>query len=56
MKVGSIEYSMPDAMANELMKTRKGEEKKLNKQDFLIKYVNEECGLLRNCTKVVTTL
>ena len=56
MKVGSVEYSMPEAMANELMKSRKGEEKKLTKQDFLIKYVNEVCGLLYNCVKVVTTL
>ena len=55
-KVGSVEYSMPEAMAANLMSTRKGSDKKLDKQAFLVKYVNEECGLLYHCTKVVTTL
>ena len=55
-KVGAVEYSMPQAMADELLKSRKGADKNMDKWAFLIKYVNEECGLLYNCVKVVTTL
>ena len=51
-KVGSYEYIMPQAFAVELLKTRKGEEKNMQPQDYLVKYVNEECGLNRTCTKV----
>jgi len=51
-RVGSVEYIMNSAMADEILKTRKGDDKKLRPQDYLIKYVNEDCGLLRNCTKV----
>ena len=51
-KVGSVEYIMPQDFATELLKTRKGEEKKMNPQDFLVKYVNEECGLLYHCVSV----
>ncbi len=53
-KIGSIEYQMPKKMADELLKARKGAERNMRPQDFLIKYVNEECGLLRACTKVTT--
>jgi len=31
---------------------RKGSDKNMKPQDYLIKYVNEDCGLLYNCTKV----
>lgn len=53
-KVGSVEYQMPEKMADELLKLRKGMEKNMRPQDFLVKYVNEECGLLYNCVKVTT--
>lgn len=52
-KVGSIEYQMGKEMADELLKSRKGADKNMQPQDFLIKYVNEECGLLYNCTRVI---
>lgn len=55
-KAGSVEYSMPQKLADELLKQRKGSERNMDKQAFLVKYVNEQCGLLYNCVKVVTTL
>ena len=51
-KVGNIEYLMSEAVAEDYLKTRKGEDKKLQPQDYLIKVVNEEYGLMYNCTKV----
>ena len=51
-KAGSVEYQMPKKMANELLKARKGSDKNMRPQDYLVKYVNEDCGLLYNCTKV----
>ena len=51
-KPGAIEYQMPQAFADELLKARKGQDKNMRPQDFLIKYVNEECGLMYNCVKV----
>jgi hypothetical protein len=54
--VGSVEYNMSKKFSDELLKARKGSEKNMPPQEFLVKYVNEQCGLLYNCTKVVTTL
>lgn len=51
-KVGAIEYQMSAAVADEILKSRKGADKNLRPQDYLIKYINEEAGLLRKCTKV----
>lgn len=51
-KVGSVEYIMPREFAAELLKTRRGEEKNMPQQEFLVKYVNEECGLLYHCVSV----
>ena len=51
-KPGSVEYQMPEAFAKEILKMRKGSDKNMKPQDYLIKYVNEDCGLLYNCTKV----
>ena len=48
-KVGSIEYVMPKSLADNLLKTKA---EKSDPQKFLVKYVNEECGLLYNCVKV----
>ena len=53
-RAGSVEYQMPIAFAQEILKARKGEEKNMRPQDFLVKYVNEECGLLHNCVRVIT--
>lgn len=52
MKTGSIEYIMTETMATDILKTRKGEEKKMSPKEYLKKYVDENCGLLRQCTKV----
>ncbi len=51
-KAGNVEYIMPKAMADELLKNRKGTDKNMRPQDYLVRYVNEQCGLLYNCTKV----
>lgn len=53
-KVGAIEYQMPQKMADELLKTRKGMEKNMRPQDYLVKYVNEQNRLLYNCVRVTT--
>ena len=52
-KCGACEYQMTKEMANELLKARKGADKNLRPQDYLIKHINEEFGLLYNCVKVV---
>ena len=52
-KGGCIEYKMPDLMARELLKLRKGEEAKMKPNDFLCKVVNEEFGALGRCVNVI---
>ena len=47
-KPGAVEYRMPEVMAKEILKDRKNR----NPQEFLIEYVNRECGLKNLCTKV----
>lgn len=47
-----IEYRMPRTLAKDLLKNRKGDEKKLDNQKFLCDYINREYGLLGYCTKV----
>lgn len=51
-----FEYNMSEVMAKDLLKNRKGEEAKMNPQDYLVKYVNSEFCLLHPVTKVFTTL
>lgn len=51
-KYGNIEYIMPATVAEYYLKIRKGEEKNLPKETYLIKVVNEEFGLMYECTKV----
>lgn len=53
---GPVEYRMNAAMAKELLKSRKGADAKMRPNDFLCKYVNEECGIKGYCTVVTTTL
>ena len=43
-------------MAMELLKNRKGDEKKADNQAYLVKVVNEQFGLRLPVTKVYTTL
>lgn len=49
-----IEYKMPVAVAKTLLKTRSATELKMRPNEFLCKVVNEQYGLLGNCTKVIT--
>lgn len=52
-KAGCIEYKMPDKMARELLKNRKGDEAKMRPNDFLCKVVNENFGLKGHCVNVI---
>lgn len=52
LKPGAVEYRMPEAMAEELIKLSGKSKKHLNVQEYLVNYVNRECGLKNNCTKV----
>lgn len=53
-KCGSVEYLIPTKLANALItqekKAHKG--KLADPQQFLINYVNDNCSLMRTCTKV----
>lgn len=51
-KAGYCEYKMPRAMAQQLLKNRKGEDAKMRPNDFLCKVVNENFGLKEYCVKV----
>ena len=52
-KCGYVEYKMPKLMAEEYLKNRSGEDKKLRPNEYLCKVVNEGFGLLGECTKVI---
>ena len=47
-----FEYKMSAAMAQAVLQSRKGEEKKMKPQEYLIKYVNTQFGLRLPVTKV----
>ena len=51
-----FEYNMSKLMAKELLNARKGEEKKLDPQKYLVQVVNEGFGLLYPVTKVSVNL
>lgn len=51
-----VEYNMTETMAKEILKTRQGEEKKMQPQAFLAKYVQEQFGVKGICVKVSNTL
>lgn len=53
-KMGLIEYKMPEKMAKEYLKARKGEDSRLTPKEYLCKIVNEEFGLMGYCTNVIT--
>ena len=52
VKPGEVEYQMPRAMAEDLAKASGKSKKHLKLQEYLVEYVNRECGLLRNCVRV----
>ena len=52
-KAGCIEYKIPEQMARELLKNRKGDETKMRPNDFLCMVVNENFGLKGHCVKVI---
>ena len=56
MKSGNVEYKMSNIMAKEIIRSYKAVPSlaKLRPQEMLIHYVNEQCGLMRNCSKVIT--
>lgn len=53
MKAGKIKYSMSYEFAQNILKNRKGDEKKKNAQVVLCDYVNSQCGLLGECVEVI---
>ena len=48
-----FEYKMSVEMAEAVLKERKGEDKKSRGQDYLVKYVNEQFGLLLPVVRVI---
>ena len=52
-RAGAIEYKMPKQKARENLRTRKGDDLKMRPNDYLVKVVNENFGLLRHCTRVI---
>ena len=51
-----FEYVMSKALADQLLKDRKGDGKKMDNQKYLVKIVNEQFGIMGTCFKVSTTL
>lgn len=51
-KSGYVEYTMAKTLAQELLKNRKGEEKKMRPNDYLCKVVNTEFGLKGCCSLI----
>lgn len=50
------EYIITETMAKELLKGRKGDEKKMDNQKYLCHVINEQFGLLYPCKKVTVGL
>jgi hypothetical protein len=48
-----FEYKMSKAMADEALKNRKGDDKKAQNQEYLVKYVNEQFGLRLPVVRVI---
>lgn len=53
-KSGYVEYKMSNLMARNIIKNHKGPKKR--PQEILCEYVNRECGLKGQCTKVLIEL
>lgn len=54
-KAGTVEYTMSAQCARTLLESRKDAEKDIPPQDYLVNYVNNTYGLLRNCERVILT-
>ena len=50
--MNTVEYKMSKTLANEILK-KYGKKGKSNPQTVLTAYVNEQCGLLRPCVRVI---
>lgn len=48
-----IEYKMPKAAMLDLLNNRNKVEEKIDPQKYLCDYVNNECGLLGYCVRVI---
>lgn len=48
-----FKYEMPNSMAREYLKDRKGSDAKMDANDFLCKVVNDNFGLKGRCVKVI---
>ena len=49
----TFEYQMPSKLAEAVLSTNKKKKGEFDSQEYLIEYVNNECGLIGNCTKVI---
>ena len=47
-----LEYIMSKEFANNLLKERKGEDRKMHPQKYLCEYVNSQYNLMYPCTRV----
>ena len=47
-----LEYIMSKEFANNLLKERKGEDRKMHPQKYLCEYVNSQYNLLYPCARV----
>lgn len=52
-KPGGIEYKMSGVIADNLLNSRKGEDKKMNPAEYLCKVVNEEYRLKEKCVSIL---
>ena len=48
-----VEYRMPKASIIDLLNNRNKLEQKINPQKYLCDYVNNECGLMGYCVRVI---
>lgn len=51
--INPVEYKMPEALGRNLLKTKKNADPKATTQQYLCKYVNEQCGVKGTCVKVI---
>lgn len=51
---GFIEYKMSPATIKDLLTNRNKLEEKVDPQKYLCDYVNEQCGLMGYCVRVIT--
>lgn len=56
LKKRTYQYKMTQAMADSLLKGRRGNEKKIENQKYLCDWVNQSLGLMGTCVEVLTTL